>query len=158
MENKAFDLTGRELAVGDFIACATSCTSTGYLRRAIIVGIQTSKRWNGDSEKTLTLICKTVNIGKHYRRIKGENNEFKYGYVIKDLTTGTHIKYSASSSNIFECIKLGTDLTRVFSEAEIEYLKSSTRNVRNSETNEKVNYIDILTNTELRNKQWKIVC
>lgn len=111
-EIKMIDLLDRELNVGDYVAYATSCTSTGYLRRGIITKIYKSKRYY-DNSIVYHIQLKSINISNKTIWPVDENGRRIYDY--SKITYKTVAKVGCTSMSLqpdkinkLRVIKLGT--------------------------------------------------
>lgn len=158
-EKKVTDIVGNELQPGDFVVFATSCTATGKLRRGIFQGVNKYKRWgNLYTVAGFKSVCLRQHSYWKDNDYTSPNREILSKTV---LTTGSssvrvngYGKPQDSPVIKLDCVRI-SDLELLFSPEEIEFMTTTTRFLKNSETNEKVSYIDIVKSRELQKRQWK---
>ena len=150
-EKKVSDLVGNELQPGDFVVYATSCTSSGKLRRGIFHGVNTYNRYgNGYTVAEFKSICLR-------QRRYWKDNDYTSANRRTEVTTGSssqHVRADDKPIIKLKCVRI-SDFELLFSPEEIQSMTTTTRFLKNSETNEKVSYIDIVKSRELQKRQWK---
>lgn len=148
------DLVGNKITEGDFVAYATSCTSTGYLRRGIVHKIHMRKnRWRSD-ETYLAIELRSINFNKPWNRVKHtRDNEFqiKVGAYTISFYNGVQLPAVQRIS----VIKLNPYYYNNFSAEELAIINTTKRWTKDLNGNRcQVMFADILTNPEIRNKLW----
>ena len=129
---KYLDVFGQEIKVGDFVAYATSCTSTGYLRRGIVTREidETHNTKYRPPYKTVGLQLKSINPAldqSHWDYVVNESGTREYKNVgVRDFVTiGTCRRTSqfvlsnpTDSVQFKEIILIGSKPEQAFSERE----------------------------------------
>lgn len=91
---EVFDILGRKIEEGDYIINATSCTSSGYLRRSLVKSIEVANVWSYDQTPTYKINVKSISLKHQWGKL--ENG--KYGYLpdLKVVRGNTYITFKES--------------------------------------------------------------